>query len=114
MSFCQSSFFLNYRLILFTRKRRCTNPKNSGIPSMSTFKTGNDLKRKYIKTIRGTNDDAMDVDDEDLDEEDELQDFEDEGEPDEKKPEMTICNRFEPIVPVGPDRPNMSYRFVEI
>jgi hypothetical protein len=104
--------FEKNQFFLLSRNRRCTNPKNSGIPSMSTFKTGNELKRKYIKTVRGSNDDDMDVDEEDLDE-DQL-DFEEECEPDEKKPETTVCNRFEPIAPIGPDRPNMSYRFVKI
>ena len=73
---------------------------------MSTFKTGNELKRKYIKTAKGTKafDDKMDYEDDFNDQE---EDQEDEEETKTENQNETV--RVEPVEPIGPDRPNMSY-----
>jgi hypothetical protein len=73
---------------------------------MSTFKTGNDLKRKYIKTAKGTNahGDKMDYEEEFIDQD------EDQKAGEETKTEnQNTTVRVEPVEPIGPDRPNMSY-----
>ena len=89
------------------------NPKFPSIPSMSTYKSGSDLKRKYIKTAKSVVSLESD-DDDDADAGDRstsLSDFEDE-EPDVKRSETgfeTGSNRFQPIEEFGNERPNLSY-----
>jgi hypothetical protein len=89
------------------------------MPSMATFKTANELKRKYIKTVKDVDNDAdvkeasnnvtkvvvvESVDKVDVDE----SSSSDSGD-DESSGQEPSSVRFEPVGSFGQEKPNLSY-----